>query len=157
MVSWYYRRLATGTPDDSPAPPYDEERLEHASGSCWIRPSKYLQFSRPSKSTVYVLLFDAILLGLLVYTLEPLITLLFRNEELFSPRVTLSQNGTAASWPDQGSRKIPRILHQTCANDTIPDKWVKSQQSCKTAYAGFEYKVGWVDEPVRHSVRSERR
>jgi mannosyltransferase OCH1-like enzyme len=36
---------------------------------------------------------------------------------------------------------IPFILHQTAAKDTIPDQWVRSQKSCKQAYADFEYKV----------------
>jgi len=80
--------------------------------------------------------------------------LLRRNEELFQPRVALSQHDIGASWPQPGPRSIPRILHQTCANDTIPDKWVNSQRSCKEAYSGFEYKL-WTDELTRDLIASE--
>lgn len=91
-----------------------------------------------------LLVVDLAIVGVLLYTLEPLITLLRRNEELFTPTVTLPLNGTAgASYysGDLDRQKIPRILHQTTANSTIPDKWVKSQQSCKETYSDFEYKV----------------
>lgn len=80
--------------------------------------------------------------GLLLQTVEPLIILLRRNEELFGSRVVLhttytldARHQTTSSW------EIPRILHQTTATETIPDKWIESQQSCKEAYSDFEYKV----------------
>lgn len=91
-----------------------------------------------------LLVVDLAIVGALLYTLEPLITLLRRNEDLFTPTVTLPLNGTAgASYysGDLDRQKIPRILHQTTANSTIPDKWVKSQQSCRETYSDFEYKV----------------
>lgn len=94
-----------------------------------------------------LLVVDLAIVGALVYTLEPLITLLRRNEELFTPTVTLPLNGTAsASYysGDLGRQKIPRILHQTTANSTIPAKWIKPQQSCQETYSDFEYKVSRV-------------
>lgn len=146
MISWYYRRLAATETPTTPtcATPYDEERLDcdEPAGSGWRRPSKYLQFPRPTKVTAYLLLIDFVIVALLVFTLQPLITLLRRNEELFQPRVALSRHDIkAASWPHPEERKIPRILHQTCANSTIPSKWVDSQRSCISAYSEFEYKV----------------
>ena len=90
-----------------------------------------------NKVLAYLLLIDLVIVALLVYITEPLITLLRRNEELFTPKVVLSND--APAYTDQ--RKIPKILHQTTANATIPDKWVDSQQSCKKAYSDFEYKV----------------
>jgi mannosyltransferase OCH1-like enzyme len=91
---------------------------------------------------MFLLLIDLIMVGLLLQALEPLITLLRRNEELFGPRVALSGPDASDAW-DQTDRpnKIPRILHQTTATDTVPDKWVHSQRSCKEAYSDFEYKV----------------
>lgn len=143
--SLYYSQLATKTPGSPGSQtPYDEERLAcgPAARSCWRHPSKYLQYvPRPRKVTVCLLLIDLMIVGLLVRALEPLITLLGRNEELFQARVTLSRHNIHASSPHPNLPKIPRILHQTCANDTIPDKWVESQRSCKQAYSNFEYKV----------------
>ena len=39
------------------------------------------------------------------------------------------------------NHQIPRILHQTAKNETIPDIWVDSQESCLTTYSSYEYKV----------------
>jgi hypothetical protein len=135
--------LASGAPND-------EERLldldvENSSSSSNHSRSRRRSSSRflrgirrPSKVLAYFLLIDFIIIGLLVYLTEPLITLLARNEELFSPRFTFPDDAPALS---PGQRKIPHILHQTTANATIPDKWVDSQASCKKAYKDFEYKV----------------
>lgn len=123
--------------------PYDEERQECDSpSSCQRWSMKYLRFPRLTKVAVFsLLLIDLTIVCLLVYSLEPLITLLHRNEELFSPRVTLSQNTTSLFTGDLDRQKIPRILHQTCANSTIPEKWVNSQRSCRETYSEYEYKV----------------
>lgn len=91
---------------------------------------------------MFFFLIDLVIIVLLLRVLEPLITLLRRNEELFGPRVALSGHNTSNAWyqADHPSG-IPRILHQTTAEEKIPDKWVQSQQSCKKAYSNFEYKV----------------
>ncbi|KAI1828828.1 CAZyme family GT32 [Penicillium roqueforti] len=52
------------------------------------------------------------------------------------------------------SYQIPRILHQTTAAETIPDKWIESQQSCKEAYSDFEYKL-WTDKSARNFLSVE--
>ncbi|KIM95623.1 glycosyltransferase family 32 protein [Oidiodendron maius Zn] len=42
----------------------------------------------------------------------------------------------------------------TSASQAIPNKWVRSQHSCKEAYVGFEYKL-WTDELSRNFLASE--
>ncbi|KAM0251935.1 hypothetical protein ACHAQJ_007950 [Trichoderma viride] len=139
--------------------PFDEERQDGDSpSSCQRWSMKYLRFPRLTKMAVFLLLvIDLTIVGTLVYTLEPLITLLRRNEELFTPTVTLPRNNSSsASYysQDQNRPKIPRILHQTTANSTIPDKWVQSQRSCRETYSEFEYKL-WTDELARDFISSE--
>lgn len=91
---------------------------------------------------MFLLLIDLMIVALLLHALEPLITLLRRNEELFMPRATLSGTSILGAWHQTDRpNKIPRILHQTTATETIPDKWVQTQRSCKEAYSDFEYKV----------------
>jgi mannosyltransferase OCH1-like enzyme len=126
--------------------PFDEERQDGDSpSSCQRWSMKYLRFPRLTKMAVFLLLvIDLAIVGMLLYTLEPLITLLTRNEELFTPTVILPRNNTSGApyySDDQSRPKIPRILHQTTANSTIPDKWVLSQRSCIETYSEFEYKV----------------
>jgi hypothetical protein len=85
---------------------------------------------------------------LLLHTLEPLITLLCLNEQLFSPRVTLPSPGGISSLGNASlgngtalSSRVPLILHQTTASEEIPELWIQPQKSCKKAYSEFEYKV----------------
>jgi mannosyltransferase OCH1-like enzyme len=123
---------------------YDEERLKWGAEPPGEQRRKVVLIKRPKRSTIILFLADVMIIGLLLHTLEPLITLLLRNEELFKPRVTFSGLEDAnALHRTNGSRRIPRILHQTTATEIIPDKWVESQRSCKEAYRDFEYKVSF--------------
>lgn len=119
---------------------------------------------RLRRGTTTLLLIDLFIVVVLLVAFEPLITLLRRNEEFFGPRVVLSGPTSVNAWDPTGMttkhalsiplppppppppaaqrNAIPRILHQTTATEAIPEKWRESQQSCKEAYKGFEYKVG---------------
>ncbi|KAK7415063.1 CSG1/SUR1-like protein [Neonectria punicea] len=134
---------------------YDEERLEWKSASVWSTwPKKLLRFPRLRSVAFVLLLIDLTILGLVVHTLEPLITLLRRNEELFGSRLAFTKDPLpyTENHPDQ--HKIPKILHQTGATDAIPDKWIKPQQSCKDAYSDFEY-MFWTDASAREFISNE--
>ena len=136
MFTWQSRpRWALDISSQSTA--YDSERLG--------RQYRRLYSPRLRKVAICLLLIDVTVIGLLVWSIEPLITLLSRNEELFGPRFTPSHNDTgvlkAPAGPHRHEAKIPRILHQTCATATIPDTWVYPQRTCKEAYSDFEYKV----------------
>ncbi|KAH7246920.1 nucleotide-diphospho-sugar transferase [Fusarium solani] len=95
---------------------------------------------------------DLALFGLLLYSIRDLFFLLRHNKEMFSAHV----NVTLQDQPKHvhSSRQIPRILHQTCKNETIPEMWAESQQSCLKAYSDFEYKL-WTDERAREFLSSE--
>lgn len=135
------RHLAMGTVNRDKL--YDEERVNREFAPRWRSwPTKRFRLPRLKKTSVWLLLLDSLLVILLVRTLDPLITLLRRNEELFGARFTVSQEEeTSVSSKHSPQHKIPRILHQTCANDTVPSVWVNSQHSCKEAYSDYEYKV----------------
>ena len=139
-----FRSLASRISSANSDKPYDEERqrLEWDSHSTREPRWKHVQVSRSRKATVFLLLIDLMIAALLLQAFEPLITLLRRNDEFFGPRITLSDSDSSNSWHQTTrSNQIPRILHQTTATETIPEKWVQPQQSCKEAYSDFEYKV----------------
>lgn len=124
--------------------PYDEERVEEwETTSRWRKLQKqHLRLPRIRRVAIILLLVDLAIFGLLLRGFQPLITLLRRNEEFFGPRVHLDAHDKVDLIHSQPSQhKIPRILHQTTANDTIPAKWVESQQSCRDVYSKYEYKV----------------
>ncbi|KAJ6127233.1 hypothetical protein N7523_002845 [Penicillium sp. IBT 18751x] len=144
-----YRLVSQDDDDKHFNSQYDEERLNCSVAPCWERRRTCLRIKRPRKSTILLLLLDVLIVVLLVHTLEPLITLLQRNEELFEPRVSFQgTDGLNDLHEVNGTKRIPRILHQTAATDVIPDKWVESQKSCKEAYGDFEYKL-WTDASTR--------
>ena len=135
-------RVAMGTVNRGKL--YDEERVAWEVAPRWRSwPTKRIRLPRLKRAAVCLLLVDLVLVMLLVRSLEPLITLLRRNEELFGARFTVSHDAYSSKHSTQ--HKIPRILHQTCANETIPSVWVNSQRSCKEAYSDFEYKVSILD------------
>ena len=133
---------------------YDEERLGWGAEHSLERRRKSVRIGRSRKSTIFLFLLDFMVIWLLIHHLEPLITLLRRNEELFKPQVTLSGFEDRSNLNDiNESNNIPRILHQTAATDAIPDKWVESQRSCKETYRDFEYKVSLYPHYKRAKIR----
>jgi len=87
-----------------------------------------------------LLIADLVLLGIILHILSPLISLLHHNQELFPAHFEVT--GTQVSPSSiHLNHQIPRILHQTAKNETIPDIWVNSQASCLTTYSQYEYKV----------------
>ncbi|KAH7207776.1 nucleotide-diphospho-sugar transferase [Fusarium redolens] len=124
--------------------PYDEERLEWATSVL----NKYLRLPRFSRAAMILLFIDILIVAALVNAFEPLITLLRRNEELFGARLTLplNDNSFAPTLPEQ--QIIPRIFHQTSANETVPEVWTDLVQSCRNTYSDFEYKH-WTDDRAR--------
>ncbi|KAJ5646497.1 hypothetical protein N7490_002869 [Penicillium lividum] len=128
---------------------HDEEHLETNSEPEWREKRRIPWVAWSCKAVVLLLLLDLMIIGLLLHTFEPLITLLRKNEELFSSRVALpnpdvlpARNRTAHM------NNVPLILHQTTATEKIPDQWVQPQKGCKQAYSGFEYKL-WTDASAR--------
>lgn len=46
-----------------------------------------------------------------------------------------------STFVDQRPRTIPKIIHQTYKNETIPDVWVGAQRSCINLHPDYEYIV----------------
>lgn len=42
---------------------------------------------------------------------------------------------------DNRPQYIPKIIHQTYINETIPERWRDAQQSCIDLHTDYEYKV----------------
>lgn len=132
----------------------DESQLEsglsdsrNSEYSCWSY--RLLRRCLPAlnltKVSISLILVDLAIIWLLLIAFQPLIILLCKNEQLFGPRLVLSQNYSQPDsqrlYNDYSLSRIPRILHQTSPNHTIPEKWAQAQQTCKEVYADFEYKV----------------
>ena len=94
-----------------------------------------------------------LLLGLAIRSVFTLITLLFEDasadaihrSELSAPNSTLTKP------PPQ---LIPKIIHQTYINSSIPTQWLAAQQSCLDLHPDYKYML-WTDAKSHDFIKTE--
>ncbi|KAJ6113223.1 hypothetical protein N7523_006540 [Penicillium sp. IBT 18751x] len=99
------------------------------------------------------LLINLLILTLLVRSVSTLLSLLVEDavadaihrSELFSSNSSLTE---------QRPQVIPKIIHQTYKNETIPEVWVDAQQSCIGLHPDYEY-ILWTNEKSRDFIAAE--
>jgi mannosyltransferase OCH1-like enzyme len=105
------------------------------------------------KGTIIFLGVNLFIIGLLVNAFSTLIGLLFEDgsadaitrAEIPAPGSDLIENRT---------QMIPKIIHQTYINASIPAQWQAGQQSCVDLHDDYEYKL-WTDEKSRAFIATE--
>lgn len=93
------------------------------------------------------LLINLLFLFLLVRSVSTLLLLLVEDAaadaihfaELLSPN---------SSMIEQRPEIIPKIIHQTYRNETIPEVWIDAQQSCIELHPDYEYIVALPCDPT---------
>lgn len=89
--------------------------------------------------TIFLIL-NIIVIGLLVRSVWTLLSLLVvdgSNDQISRAELP-APNSTALSDLPQ---LIPKIIHQTYVNESIPAVWAEAQQSCIDLHEDYEYKV----------------
>lgn len=95
------------------------------------------------KGTIIFLVINLIVIGYLVNAFSTLISLLFEDKvtdailrsEIPAPGSDLIENRT---------QLIPKIIHQTYINSSIPARWQEQQQSCIDLHPDYEYMVRFI-------------
>ena len=59
-----------------------------------------------------------------------------------------------SSLLDTRPRLIPKIIHQTYINESIPEAWVPAQKACKDLHPDYEY-VMWTDAKALAFIKKE--
>lgn len=92
------------------------------------------------KGVLAFLVINVIVIGFLVHSVWTLITLLFvdGSEDAISRAELPAPNSPAIHDRPQ---IIPKIIHQTYVNESIPAHWQQPQQSCLDLHPDYEYKV----------------
>ena len=101
-------------------------------------------------------IFILLLLSLVLFALHSVSTLLallledasldaIHRSELPAPNSTLLESRPSI---------IPKIIHQTYINSTIPTKWVDAQQSCIDLHPDYEY-ILWTDDKSEDFIAKE--
>jgi len=105
------------------------------------------------RGTTIFLVINLLVIGFLINAFSTLISLLFEDgsadaihrAEIPAPASDLLENRT---------HLIPKIIHQTYKNSSIPEAWQAAQQSCINLHHDYEYKL-WTDEKSREFIAAE--
>lgn len=105
------------------------------------------------RSVLVFLLIAVAILTFLLHSVSTLIALLLEDasadaiqkSELPAPNSTL-----LTSRP----QLIPKIIHQTYINESIPQRWQAAQQSCKDLHEDYEY-ILWTDAMALEFIEKE--
>jgi mannosyltransferase OCH1-like enzyme len=98
------------------------------------------------RGTIIFLVINLVVIGFLLNAFSNLISLLFEDgasdaihrAEIPAPGSDLIDNRT---------QLIPKIIHQTYINSSIPAQWKAGQQSCLDLHGDYEYKVCLIHLP----------
>ncbi|KAL8908227.1 MAG: hypothetical protein Q9207_000948 [Kuettlingeria erythrocarpa] len=95
----------------------------------------------------------SILVIYLIHSVYTLLTLLVENG---SADAIHSAEIPAPNSPliDNMARYIPKIIHQTYINESVPEHWREAQRSCIDLHEDYEYKM-WTDAKSRELIATE--
>lgn len=105
------------------------------------------------KSYIIFGLTQALILGSLCYTVRWLFVLLLdsgASDAIHSIEIP----GVNSPLIDQRPQLVPKIIHQTWKNTTIPEKWIEPQKTCKELHPDYQY-ILWTDASSRKFIESE--
>ncbi|PBP17048.1 hypothetical protein BUE80_DR012235 [Diplocarpon rosae] len=105
------------------------------------------------RGTIIFLVINLAIIGFLVHACSSLISLLFVTGEADAIlRAEIPSPGS--NLTDNGTQLIPKIIHQTYINDSIPARWKEGQQRCVDLHDDYEY-ILWTDEKSRDFIATE--
>ncbi|KAJ4302735.1 CSG1/SUR1-like protein [Kalmusia sp. IMI 367209] len=85
-----------------------------------------------------------------VWTLLELLVVDGREDAILRAELPAPNSGAISELPQM----IPKIIHQTYINDSIPEHWKGPQQSCIDLHPDYEYKL-WTDKKSREFIAAE--
>lgn len=102
--------------------------------------------------TIFILV-TVVVLGFAVHSVWTLLGLLVatgREDAILRGELPAPNSGTIGDRP----QLIPKIIHQTYINESIPAHWKGPQQSCLDLHPDYEYKL-WTDKKSREFIAAE--
>lgn len=86
------------------------------------------------------LIINAIIVVFLIRSVYTLLTLLIEDgsaDAIHSAEIPAPNSPLIEDRP----QLIPKIIHQTYVNDSVPEHWREAQRSCIDLHTDYEYKV----------------
>lgn len=107
----------------------------------------------PRKSVWLFVVVNIVFIVFLVHSVWTLLSLLVvdGSNDMIS-RAELP--GPNSEVPKSKEMIIPKIIHQTYVNESIPFHWKEAQQSCLDLHEDYEYKL-WTDKLSREFIAAE--
>lgn len=105
------------------------------------------------KGVTIFLLVTIVVLGFAVHSVWTLLGLLVatgREDAILRGELPAPNSGTI----NDRKQLIPKIIHQTYINESIPTHWMEPQQSCLDLHPDYEYKL-WTDKKSREFIAAE--
>ena len=103
-------------------------------------------------ATIFVVV-TVLVLGFAVHSVWTLLGLLVatgRKDAILRGELPAPNSGTINDRP----QLIPKIIHQTYINASIPAVWQEPQQTCLDLHPDYEYKL-WTDKKSREFIAAE--
>lgn len=102
------------------------------------------------RGTIIFIAINFIIVCFLVNSVKTLLGLLFEDGS-FDAIHRSDIPAPGSNLIDNRTQLIPKIIHQTYINSTIPERWKEPQQSCIAQHPDYEYKVcsGLLAENIR--------
>lgn len=90
------------------------------------------------KPLLLFLLVLSVLLCIATWLVSTMIALLFESGLRYA--ITPESIHQRTQWPEE-RRPIPKILHQTWKNESVPEMWSIAQYSCVDLHPDYQYIV----------------
>ncbi|KAF2457265.1 nucleotide-diphospho-sugar transferase [Lineolata rhizophorae] len=105
------------------------------------------------RSVLLFLVANILIVGYLVHSVWTLLSLLVvdGSEDAISRAELPAPNSPAITSQPQ---LIPKLIHQTYVNESIPERWKEAQQSCIDLHEDYEYRL-WTDKKAREFIAQE--
>ncbi|KAI1920941.1 CSG1/SUR1-like protein [Ophidiomyces ophidiicola] len=105
------------------------------------------------KGALIFILANLLVIGFLVHSVSTLLSLLFEDasDDAISRTELPAPN---SSLIDERPSLIPKIIHQTYKNESIPEIWQEAQQSCIDLHPDYEYRL-WTDLKADEFIATE--
>lgn len=105
------------------------------------------------RGLLFFILVNALIITTLVRNVFTLLTLLV--EDASADAIHLADlSSHDASWIETRPQLIPKIIHQTYRNESIPAHWKEAHRSCVDWHPDYEY-ILWTDDRARAFIAKE--
>ena len=99
------------------------------------------------RNHLVICIITILLFTILLHKVGVLLALLVDSgsADAIDPLELLGPDPTQSPPSKEGTQLIPKIIHQTYVNTTVPDHWKVAQQSCLDRHPDYQYRF-WTDK-----------